>query len=147
MARTDTTRQRLWWPLVLAALVPAVGCAVWLGLESLRAAPWAETPLNPSEAIVCNDIAQAIRRIEAGGSATTAYPVSAEGSGVPAGPMTPIEAAVRSGEDNVVNALLPYLGALSASERRRLICLALSKDDERSADALNGGPPAAGLCD
>ncbi len=147
MARTDTSRQTAWWPMAIALLASTAGVALWLALENYRAAPWAESALNPSEAIVLEDLAQAMRRIEAGASATTPYPVRVTGRGIAPGPITPIEAAVRLEQGDLVAALAPHLTTLDAATRRRLTCLAVSQHDERSAEALNGGPLAAHLCD
>lgn len=147
MARSDASRLTFWWPMAIALLASTAGVTLWLALESYRAAPWAESALNPSEAIVLEDLAQAMRRIEAGASATTPYPVRVTGRGIAPGPITPIEAAVRLQQGDMVAALLPYLSKMDATTRRRLTCLAAAQHDERSAEALNGGPLAARLCD
>jgi len=146
MARGMSAREGSWWPLALGAFVPAVAVVAVLVAEAYREVPWAETPFNPSEAILMKDFAQAMRRIEGGERAMT-FPVRPDIERVPPGHYTPLEAAVRIQEDDMVEALLLLGPPPAKAERHRLACLARSLHDDGIAEMLNGGPLAAGLCD
>lgn len=134
-------------PIGLAALVPLVIVSGWLGWQIASGTRWETDRLNPSDAILFRDFAQAVRSVEKGADANRAYPVSTpDGIDFGAG-MTPLEAAVRVEVSGLIRALLQYGARADAPERKRLACLALSLGDESSVAVFHDGPMEELTCD
>jgi hypothetical protein len=134
-------------PIGLAALVPLVIVSGWLGWQIAAGTRWETDRLNPVDAILFRDFAQAIRSVENGADPNRVYPVSTpDGTDSVAG-MTPLEAAVRVEKSELIRALLQYGARADAPERQRLACLALSLGDEGTVEILHDGPIEELTCD
>jgi hypothetical protein len=134
-------------PIGLAALVPLVIVSGWLGWQIAAGTRWETDRLNPSDAILFGDFAQAVRSVEKGADPNRVYPVSTPDGTDPGAGMTPLEAAVRVEESELIRALLQYGARADAPERQRLACLALSLGDEGAVEILHDGPIEELTCD
>ena len=129
-------------------MVPLVIVSGWLGWQIAAGTRWETDRLNPSDAILFRDFAQAVRSVEKGADPSRVYPVSTHDGIDPGAGMTPLEAAVRVEESELIRALLHYYGARAdAPERQRLACLALSLGDEGTVEILHDGPIEELTCD
>ena len=137
--------------LVFAAVVPQLPVFAWMLVTPWLAAAgyaplWQETPLNPANAIARNDLGQAVRLIRLGHDPNDRYPVAAESSRDPDILMTPLEAAVERGDNDVVKILFELGVVVDDAERRRLVCRAIAREAEDVAEFLAGRTVSAAEC-
>jgi hypothetical protein len=135
------------WPVGLAALVPFVVVVCGLGSQIAVGTRWETDRLNPADAILFLDFAQAVRSIEKGADPNRAYPVSATDRDAAGVRMTPLEAAVQVEDSTLVRALMQYGARAEAPERQRLGCLALTLGDQGTVKIFHEGPIEDLVCD
>lgn len=80
-----------------------------LGLGAVGADPqWRDTGISLCEAIVVRDIAQVVRRVEAGEDPNRSCPVDEGANRGASRLMTPLEAATAAGDPAIVNVLVEH---------------------------------------
>jgi hypothetical protein len=137
--------------MLVAALAPQVPILLWLvgsaGLAAAhRSSLWREETLNPAEAMARGDYGQALRLIRQGDDPNGRYRVSGESSADPVLTITPLEAAVRRGDVEMVQVMFDHGALADDAERRRLSCLALTREAEEIAEFLIGRVPVGDEC-
>ena len=139
-----TTDRRVVWLVAAPQLVLiAAGVAVLAAGALGRDRQWTDEPLNLSAAISSRDWGQAILRIEQGEDPNQPHVVQFHDN-----PriITPLEAAVREDELDLVVTVMRLGAVADAAERLRLACMALARDAPDIAEHLLGSAPTESQC-
>lgn len=133
-----------------AAAVAAPGCALGAGLAialagaALGRSPiWPDQDLTLSEAVVTRAEADLVRLLRTGADPNAPYDVRPGLLESRAVRVTPIEAAVRSHDAEMLERLLRHGASIDAAAWNRLRCLAVA--DEGLAELLERHRPAAAV--
>ncbi len=110
-------------PVMLGIVTLAMLALAALGMRPL----WPSTSLNPSEAIAMGDEARFIRLVRAGGDPNARVVVRAGLRESVDLPMTPLEAAVYTQSEVVLQTVLKYGAVVTGDNARGAICMAYRK--------------------
>lgn len=120
---------------LIAMAAPAVLAGCLLLADSIAGAAglsviWPRTSLTLPEALILRDAGEATAQLLAGADAEAPARVAVGPRGTPA-MLTPLEAAVRSGELDLVELVLNHGATLPAPTAARLACVAERVGEER----------------